>query len=458
MTEIDAKPPDGNQPQRQILSVTELNRRARQLLEIHLPMMWVEGEISNFAKPSSGHWYFTLKDDNAQVRCAMFRTRNSLLRFNPKAGDKVVVRARVGLYEGRGDYQLIVEHMEDAGFGALQRAFELLKNKLQQEGLFEQAHKQPLPRMPATIGVVTSPTGAAVRDIVSVLNRRFPAIEIAVLPVAVQGKEAATQIAKAIELANRHKACDVLIVGRGGGSLEDLWAFNEEAVARAIHASQIPVVSAVGHETDFTIADFVADVRAPTPSAAAELLSPEQDALWAHFTDCTDCLIRCWHGRRQAWEDRISHLRARLQHPGDKLRNRAQQLDHLELRLQRQSQLLLADLRRRLHSLQQRLNLAQPAPRITSNKEQVVQLQRRLERQIQLVAERKAQRLARAGALLESVSPLATLHRGYAIVQSNAGIVRSCAQVKPGDRIQAKLRDGLLNCTLDSVAPDSDAD
>src|SRR5690606_31569338 len=248
--------------------VSQLNRRAKQLLETHLPLLWVEGELSNVSQPSSGHWYFTLKDDQAQVRCAMFRNRNMLVRFKPQQGQQVLLRARVSLYEGRGDYQLIAEHMEEAGAGALQRAYEELKQKLAAEGLFSDDLKQPLPSLPRHIGVITSPTGAAIRDILHVLARRFPAIPVTVLPVAVQGKEAAPQIVKAIQLANRADLFDVLILARGGGSLEDLWPFNEEVVARAIHASKLPIVSAVGHEVDFTIADFVADLRAPTPSVA----------------------------------------------------------------------------------------------------------------------------------------------------------------------------------------------
>lgn len=422
-------------------------------------MLWVEGEISNLAKPSSGHWYFTLKDDAAQVRCAMFRTRNTLLRFAPRAGDKVVVRGRVSLYEGRGDYQLIVEHMEDAGFGALQRAFEALKLKLQNEGLFDLAHKQPLPQLPRCIGVVTSPTGAAIRDILSVLKRRFPAIPVSILPVAVQGKEAPAQIARAIELANLHNVCDVLLVSRGGGSLEDLWAFNEEVVARAIFASKIPVVSAVGHEIDFSIADFVADMRAPTPSAAAELLSPSQDAMGARFIECANCLTQYLMSRLQNLQDAVIHLRARLQHPGDKLRNRSQQLDHLELRLQRQSQARLAALHQRLGGLHQRLSLAHPGKQIQQQKKQVTQLGERLRRQAKLSHEQQSQRLAKAADLLDSVSPLATLKRGYAIVERSDGeIIRSYRKIRPGDTITARLQDGTLGCTVNAVAPRSGAD
>ena len=439
--------------QREILSVSQLNRKARQLLEIHLPLLWVEGEISNLAKPSSGHWYFTLKDDAAQVRCAMFRNRAGLLRFAPKAGDKVLVRARVGLYEGRGDYQLIVEHMEDAGFGALQRAFEELKAKLQLEGLFDEARKQAIPGLPRSIGVITSPTGAAIRDILSVLKRRFPAIPVSILPVAVQGKEAAGQIAHAIKLANQQAICDVLLVSRGGGSLEDLWAFNEEVVARAIAGSKIPVVSAVGHEIDFTIADFVADLRAPTPSAAAELLSPSQKAIEARFSECASGLAQNLLSRLQGLQDKVVHLRARLQHPGEKLRNRSQQLDHLEMRLQRQSNVVFAGLTQHIASLHQRLSFAHPGRQIQAHHQQVAQLGERLQRQVKLSHERKNQRLAKAAELLDSVSPLATLKRGYAIVEGDDGIIRSYKEVRKGQQMKAYLLDGTLNCTINAVAP-----
>src|SRR5690554_997535 len=300
---------------RDILSVSQLNRRAKQLLETHLPLLWVEGELSNVSQPSSGHWYFTLKDAQAQVRCAMFRNRNQLVRFIPQQGQQVLIRARVSLYEGRGDYQLIAEHLEESGAGALQRAFDELKLKLAAEGLFEQSCKQPLPSLPRHIAVITSPTGAAVRDILSVLKRRFPAIPVTVIPVAVQGKEAAPQIVKAIEQANRSGLFDVLVVGRGGGSLEDLWPFNEEIVARAIFASALPVVSAVGHEVDFTIADFVADLRAATPTAAAELLAPVEHELRASISIGRTRLVQAAHRSIERRRALVERGRGRLGDP-----------------------------------------------------------------------------------------------------------------------------------------------
>src|SRR5690554_5847445 len=262
---------------REILSVSHLNRRCRQLLETQLPMVWVEGEISNLAHPSSGHWYFTLKDDQAQVRCAMFKNRNQAVTFSPEQGQHVLLRARASLYEGRGDYQLIAEHMEEAGLGRLQREFEALKKKLASEGLFDPDNKRPLPTLPQHVAVITSPTGAAIRDILAVLQRRFPACKVTVVPAPVQGREAAGHLREALALALRANLFDAIIIGRCGGSLEDLWAFNDEALARAIAASPVPIISAVGHEIDFTIADFVADVRAATPSNAAEIVVDRAD-------------------------------------------------------------------------------------------------------------------------------------------------------------------------------------
>ena len=264
-----------------VLTVSQLNRLARGLLEDHFPAVTVQGEISNFAQPASGHWYLTLKDSAAQVRCAMFRNRNMFVRFKPKDGIQVTVKAKLSLYEGRGDYQLLLESMEDGGAGALRQAFEKLYQKLQAEGLFAAERKKPLPPMPSHIAVITSPTGAAVRDVISVFRRRFPATQLTIVPVSVQGQPAATEMIAALARVNARQGCladvDTILLTRGGGSLEDLWCFNDEALARAIHASALPVVSAVGHEIDFTIADFVADVRAATPSAAAELLSPSRE-------------------------------------------------------------------------------------------------------------------------------------------------------------------------------------
>lgn len=442
-------------PERQILTVSQLNRAAKDLLETYLPLMWVEGELTNLSVPSSGHWYFSLKDSGAQVRCAMFRNRNMLVRFKPQAGKKVLVRAKVSLYEGRGDYQLIVEHMEPAGLGDLQHQFELLKAKLQAEGLFDPQYKKPLPKWPRTLGIVTSPTGAAIHDILHVLQRRFPALPIVLLPVAVQGAEAAGQIARAIALANEHQLCDLLIIGRGGGSLEDLWAFNEEVVARAIFASQIPVVSAVGHEVDFTIADFVADARAPTPSAAAELVSPNQAELQECFSQHLRNLTRLMHGQLRWHQQHLRHLRSRLQHPGQILQARAQKLDQLEMRLRRTMRVHLAHARQRLDHNRRCLHQVGPRKHLQQQRLTLNHLLARLQRAQRHILERQQQRLTRSVRLLHNVSPLNTLSRGYAIVLTEQGqAVRVAGDLTPGQKLQARVQQGRFDCEVVQIYPD----
>lgn len=439
---------------RDVLSVSQLNRRAKQLLETHLPLLWVEGELSNVSQPSSGHWYFTLKDDQAQVRCAMFRNRNTLVRFAPRQGQQVLLRARVSLYEGRGDYQLIVEHMEEAGFGALQRAFEALKAKLTAEGLFDEIHKQPLPSLPKHIAVITSPTGAAIRDVLSVLKRRFPAIPVTVIPVAVQGKEAAPQIVRAIELANRAGLFDVLVLARGGGSLEDLWPFNEETVARAIFASELPLVSAVGHEIDFTIADFVADLRAPTPSAAAELLVPDAEDWLETFAGYETLLQEAIERKLHLLSQRLEWLRTRLRHPGERLQQQAQRLDGLELRLVRAVDHQLLRCHTRLNTLMLRQKPLQPGLRIQQLNQQIAQHHAALQKNIQRHLRMQQQRLAEAARLLQTVSPLNTLQRGYAIVTDpQQRVITSSRQVTPGDSINARLAEGELHCRVEKILP-----
>ncbi len=434
---------------RQILTVTQLNRAARNLLETQLPAMWVEGELTNLSAPASGHWYFTLKDAAAQVRCAMFRNRNMLVRFKPKAGEQVLLRAKVSLYEGRGDYQLIAEHMEPAGAGLLQRRFDELKAQLAAEGLFEQHHKQPLPVWPKTLGVITSASGAAIHDILQVLRRRFPALAVKLLPVTVQGGKAAAEIAAAIALANRHAVCDLLIVGRGGGSIEDLWAFNEEVVARAIFASRIPIVSAVGHETDFTIADFVADVRAPTPSAAAELVSPNGPALQEQIGRLRARLQQA-QKQRLHWAARTLQMTsARLQHPGQRLQTQAQGLDQLEVRLVRALQQSMAKRRGEMQALASRLTQCSPAKLLPHRQLQLTYLKQRLGRAAKTELDDCQVRLARAAGLLQTVSPLNTLQRGYAIVQNPAGdVVRRADQLAAGDAVHIKLAEGELDCRV----------
>lgn len=438
---------------RNAISVSELNRQVKSLLEHSFMTVQIEGEISNLARPSSGHWYFTLKDDRAQVRCAMFRGRNQQVRFRPKEGDQVTVLAKVSLYEGRGDFQLICEQMQESGQGRLQQTFERLKLQLAQEGLFDQGRKRALPSPPRHIGVITSPTGAAIHDILQVLARRCPSLPVALYPTAVQGAEAASQIVRAIQLANRDQRCDALIVGRGGGSLEDLWPFNEEIVARAIAASTIPIVSAVGHEVDISISDLVADLRAPTPSAAAELLSPDQAALHLHLATLRQRLTRLTQRYLAQHSTRLAHLRARLRHPGERLREQSQRLDQLELRLHRALQQRLQQRHVRLTELHNRLQRCSPSRLLLQKQQQLQPLQQRLHNGITLLLQQRRQLLQFQARQLQGVSPLATLERGYAIVQNEQGqAITRQEQVTPGETISARLHEGVLICTVDRYA------
>lgn len=446
------------------LTVSQLNRQARTLLESHFDFIWVEGEVSNFAAPSSGHWYFSLKDGNAQVRCAMFRNRNQRVRFTPDNGDHIRLRCRVSLYEGRGEFQLIVEHLEHAGAGALQAAFEKLKAALLAEGLFNPERKKPLPESISHLGVITSPTGAAIHDILTVLKRRCPAIAVSVLPVAVQGEGAAAEIVAAIENANRWQRegrihLDALIVGRGGGSLEDLWPFNEESVARAIAASELPIVSAVGHEVDFTIADMAADHRAPTPSAAAELLSPDQRE-WQQRLEAIEAnLVRLIRRRLADAATELNHLRRRLKHPGAQLREQAQRLDDLEQRLVRAQTNLLQRRRSELALLESRLHAHSPLPRLQRLQRETEQLGQRLEAAMRQRLHQANERLAHLAQMLDSLSPLATLSRGYAIVTDSEGrVVTDAAAVTVGDQVQARLARGRLGLTVNTVDEASPVD
>ena len=436
---------NANPSERQIFSVSQLNRSVRNLLETQLPMLWVEGEISNFARPGSGHWYLTLKDDKAQVRCAMFRNANQRVGFQPANGTQVLVRCRAGLYEGRGEYQLVIEHMEEAGFGALQRQFEQLKQKLTAEGLFDNQHKQPLPNSVSHVGVITSATGAAVKDILSVLQRRFPSIRISIFPTLVQGEQAAKQIVQAIADANQHSQCDALIVGRGGGSLEDLWPFNEEVVARAIFASTIPVVSAVGHEVDFTIADFVADLRAPTPSAAAELLSPDREDMLNQFEGFEILLNEALSLKIRQLEQRTDYLQKRLRHPGHRLQEQTQHLDHLEIRLRRaitgkvQAQLAY------MNTVRDKLLAQNQRPAIAQHQKAVAHSTKQMMRAVAQQLSNKQTETSQAMQMLDTVSPLKTLGRGYAIIRDNSDkILSSVDQVSAGDTVKGQLTDGEL--------------
>lgn len=436
------------------LTVTELNSRTRRMLETQFGNIRVEGELSALARPRSGHWYFTLKDASAQIRCAMFKNRNNSVKFTPSEGMHVLLRGRVSLYEGRGDYQLIVDHMEEAGEGVLLKAFEALKQKLAGEGLFDSEQKKDLPTLPRHIGVITSPSGAAIKDITAVLKRRFPAILITLIPAAVQGKEAAGKIVKAIELANQYSELDVLIAGRGGGSMEDLWPFNEEVVARAIANSRLPIVSAVGHEIDFTIADFVADYRAPTPSAAAEILSPDHHD-WLHKLDLLNRkLSSLTHHRLQMASQQLDSLSLRLRHPGDKLREHNQRLYDLDIRLQQAMTIKLERCEALLQKHHGQLQQQTPDRRVQQQQFKVAQLKDQLKNLIEHKLERNIHQLQQLSGHLNAVSPLATLLRGYAIVHKDGNIVHKAKDLSPGDQISAQFSQGQALCTVNKVSGD----
>lgn len=425
----------------QVLSVTELNRLAREFLERSFPLCWVAGEISNLMRAASGHWYFSLKDGHAQVRCVMFRSRNVLLNWQPREGDHVEARALVTLYEARGDFQLQVEFLQRAGLGALFQAFEKLKNRLQAEGLFAAEHKRPLPAHPRQIGIVTSTDAAALRDVLTTLRRRAPGIPLIIYPTPVQGKGAAALIANAIRRAGERAECDVLIVCRGGGSLEDLWQFNEEVVARAIYASPIPVVSGIGHETDFTIADFVADARAPTPTAAAELVSPDRTTLLARLAQLQRLLGQRMQSLLGQRMQQFDFLARRLVSPALKAVQQRTELRQLAARLK---QSLLATLARQRTKLQHVVwRHAQQRPDTGLLYAKLLRLQQRLLAASAVGLERRQQHLKRLAAGLEHLAPQRVLERGYALVTTQSGdIVRDSAQLEIGQDLRLRLARG----------------
>jgi len=439
-------------PDRDVFSVSRLNREVKMLLERGFGLLWLEAEISNLARPSSGHWYFSLKDAGAQVRCCMFRQRNMLCTFAAKDGQKVLVRARVGLYEPRGEYQLIIDHMEDAGLGALQRQFEQLAARLSAEGLFAAERKRPLPKMPKRIGVITSPTGAAVRDILHVLARRFAAIPVLIYPVAVQGAAAAAELCAAIASAGRRADCDVLILARGGGSLEDLWAFNQEILARAIIASPIPIITGIGHEIDFTIADFAADVRAPTPSAAAEIAVPDAEEWRVSLRRFGARLQRALLRSMESRAERLRWLsgRAALVSPTARLAQQSQRLDELEQRLSRSMGRVLAERRSALSERRSALWQASPIAQVQGAAARYKLLFARLRAAALESLRRSRERLAPLERTLNAVSPLATLQRGYAIVVAADGsILRDEADAAPGSIIEARLARGSVRAKVE---------
>jgi exodeoxyribonuclease VII large subunit len=442
-------------PDRDVYTVTRLNREVRALLERGFGSLWLEAEISNFARPASGHWYFSLKDAGAQVRCAMFRQRNMLATLVPRDGQKVLVRARIGLYEPRGEFQLVIDHIEDAGLGALRRQYEVLLAKLAAEGLFSAERKRPLPRLPRRIGVITSPSGAAIRDILHVLERRFAAIPVLIYPVAVQGAQAAGEIVAALELAARRADCDVLILARGGGSLEDLWAFNDENLARAIARSPIPVISGVGHEVDTTIADFAADVRAPTPSAAAEMVAPDGEA-WLVALQTLGQRLALGMGRRLARDQKalqwLSHRAAQVS-PATRLTERMQRLDELEQRLGRALRQRVSDLKAELIGCRSRLWGASPAIALRDAGARRADLAARLKAAQRALLQHWRERLLPLARTLNAVSPLGTLDRGYAIVSVHGAILRRAADAPAGTLIEARLGVGRLTARVEKDPP-----
>lgn len=443
------------------ISVSELNRRARTLLERGIARLWVEGEISNLARPASGHVYFTLKDVSAQIRCAWFRQRQWGQARDLANGDQMLALGRVSLYEPRGDYQLIVEDVEPAGEGELRRRFERLKKKLDAEGLFDAALKRPLPSLPRRIGVVTSPSGAAVRDVITVLKRRFPTVHVIIYPSAVQGARAVPELTAALDTAAARAECDVLIVGRGGGSLEDLWAFNEEAVARAIRTSPIPVISAVGHEVDVTIADLVADCRAPTPSGAAELAVPER-AEWQRKV--SQALTRLTGLMRRELEDQYQTLdwlsrRLAAGSPAGRLGHQAERLAAVKRALASAMRHNLGVRGRAIDAGRARLLQCSPQQRIQDLAYRSSALQRRLRIAGDDTLDRLRNRLELAVRGLNSVSPLATLDRGYAIVtdSKSGGLLTDAAKIPVGTNVETRLAHGRLLATVTQILADDDA-
>jgi exodeoxyribonuclease VII large subunit len=444
--------------ERFVYTVSALNREVRTLLERRLTIVWIEGELSNLSQPASGHWYFSLKDQDAQVRCAMFRQRNLSVGFTPRAGQQLLARGRVSLYEPRGDFQIIIEHLEEAGVGALKRDFERLKAKLAAEGLFAEARKRALPRFPRRIGIVTSPTGAALRDVLNILRRRYPPAAVLIYPTSVQGATAAPGIVDALALASERDECDVLIVARGGGSLEDLWAFNDESVARAIRASRIPVVTGIGHEIDFTIADFVADVRAPTPSGAAELVTPDRE-------EALEALARTAGRLRVAARRELRALatllastiaRLKLTHPLSRIQQHAQRLDDLEQRLAGAVRGGLHKERHRVSEALTHLLAHSPEHRVREYRMRQAALAARLDRALTDRLARAEHRLDLARRALHTVSPLATLTRGFAIVTraADGALLADSASIELGEQIEARLAHGRLRARVTGKDPD----
>jgi exodeoxyribonuclease VII large subunit len=447
-------------PERTILTVSEVTERIKIVLEDTFFDLWVEGELSNLRTPSSGHVYLTLKDEHSQVRAVLFKMQRRYIRFEPKDGMSVIARGRISLYEPRGEYQLVIDYMEPKGVGALQMAFEQLKARLAEAGLFSPARKRALPALPRRIGIVTSPTGAVIRDMLQILRRRFTNLHVCIYPVRVQGDGAAEEIAQGIEALNRYPGIDVLIVARGGGSLEDLWAFNEERVARAIYQSDIPVISAVGHEVDYTIADFVADVRAPTPSAAAEIVIRAKSEVQGEVQRLAERLQRAMRYLLEALHSRLVACQQRrvLTDPWAPLRTMEQRLDELSSRLERGMRASMRVTHDAVERYESAIMHLSPAMMVGLSRERLLACDRRLSAAERVRMRREREELERLIATLQALSPLAVLARGYSICRTGAErqVIREASAVAPGTQLDITLWHGQLQCTVDAVTTGGD--
>ena len=440
----------------EIISVSEINRRAKSILEENFPFVWIQGEVSNFFSAASGHWYFSLKDESSEIRCAMFANKSHRITFEPKDGDHLVLNGTLSIFEGRGQYQIIVEHIELAGEGALLKAFEELKKKLLTEGLFDDSLKKKLPSYPRSIAVVTSPDGAVIQDIINVLSRRSPFFDLTVVPTLVQGEKAAPLICEALNKASNLENIDLIILARGGGSIEDLWAFNNEEVARAIVNCPIPLVSAVGHETDFTISDFVADIRAPTPSIAAEIISQPYSELKETLEGYQSYLLKSVESQFDSQRTRITNLIKRIRHPGDKLREIGQKVDYLETALIQEMHQKVSFKKNQLNLTQLSLQQNSPQNKVKEAKVYLQNASKDLLKAFNLKIERKRKLLGELVATIEAVSPLSVLARGYSIISTEpeGKILSSSNQVKIGQTISAVLNKGSIKAEVKSKDKD----
>jgi len=435
---------------RQILTVSQLNGRAKKLMESELGSVWLEGEISNFICAASGHWYFTLKDSNAQIKCAIFKFKNRLIALSPKEGDKVIIKGKVSLYEARGDYQMIADYMEPSGLGDLQQKLNALVKKLEAENLFSAENKKPLPFLPKCIGVITSPTGAAIHDVITVLQRRCPMIPIIIYPTRVQGKTAASNIISALENAQRRNECDVLLMTRGGGSLEDLWSFNDEKLAYKISECHIPIIAAIGHEVDVTITELVADLRAATPSAAAELIAPDQQALWQKLDIHRQALADFIHSKIYQLQTRLNIARLKLKDPEHSILRANQQLNHFTNKLQVSFSNILNTHKNKLDQLSKQLLVHHPKEKLVKNKHQLDVLNTRLINTIHKGMQQKSNQLVIAANNLNTLSPLSTLQRGYSITRDkkSSKVITKVEQVTKGQSISIMLANGEIDCSV----------